>query len=77
MVAGTLPDHVQPQGVPAVPEQAVLGDAAAVQQWSLGLHVCRHLHPYLHYDSPGQHPTQPLFTPTACFSYAACTAQYS
>ena len=63
MTAGSLPDHVQPQGVPPVPEQAVLGDAHPVQQWSVGLHVCCHLYSYLHHDPSGM----------PCFAAAAQT----
>ncbi len=67
MNAGSLPDHVQPQGVPPVPEQTVLGDAHPVQQWSVGLHVCCHLYSYLHHDPSGM-PCLPAAAqkPTNC-----------
>ncbi len=46
--AGTLPDHVQPQGVPPVPERAVHRHAAHVLLGRLVLCGGRHLHPIPH-----------------------------
>ena len=67
IAAGSLPDHVQPQGFPPVPEEAVLGHADSVQQWCLVLPVCCYLHTHLHCHPPGtltlprmQSPVLPL-----------------
>ncbi len=78
MPAGSLPDHVQPQGVPSVPEQAVLGDAHPVQQWSVGLHVCCHLYSYLHHDPSGMPcSAAAALTRTNCMHLLAIIQLYS
>ena len=74
--AGPLSDHVQLQGVPPVPEQAVLGNAHSVQQRCVVLHLCCHLHPYLHPHPPGTNPAHscPAVLRFAALCYAVAAA---
>ena len=53
--AGTLPDHVQPQGVPPIPEGAVSGHAAYVLLRRLVLCGGRHFHALPHAGTSHHH----------------------
>ena len=52
--AGPLPDHVQSQGVPPVPAQAVLAHALHVLLRSVVLPGWSHLHTHIHHHPPGE-----------------------
>ena len=53
--AGSLPNHVQLDALPAAPVQAQLAHAHHVQLWSVVLHRGRHLHTHLHHHPRCHH----------------------